>query len=114
MRELILERTGVDFMESDGKQLAEVLDGPVDPQATWAELVGDIYTKHIEHTLNQPTHVFDFPLEPFPITRATPSTRSWPSTSTPSSAGSSSSAATPSSTTRWTSGSASWTSASGA
>ena len=72
MRELILERTGVDFMESDVKQLAEVLDGPVDPQATWAELVGDIYTKHIEHTLNQPTHVFDFPLEPFPITRRHP------------------------------------------
>jgi lysyl-tRNA synthetase, class II len=72
MRELILERTGVDFMESDTKQLAEVFDGPVDPRATWAELVGDIYTKHIEHTLNQPTHVFDFPLEPFPITRRHP------------------------------------------
>ena len=72
MRELILERMGVDFMESDVKQLAEVLDGPVDPQATWAELVGDIYTKHIEHTINQPTHVFDFPLEPFPITSRHP------------------------------------------
>ena len=72
MRELILERMGIDFMESDVKQLAEVLDGPVDPQATWAELVGDIYTKHIEHTINQPTHVFDFPLEPFPITKPHP------------------------------------------
>ena len=72
MRELILERTGVDFMESDTKQLAEVLEGPVDPQATWAELVGDIYTQQIEHTINQPTHVFDFPLEPFPITKRHP------------------------------------------
>jgi len=69
LRELILERTGVDFMEADEKALAEVLDGPVDEQATWAELVADIYTKHIESTLNQPTHVFDFPLEPFPITK---------------------------------------------
>jgi lysyl-tRNA synthetase class 2 len=69
MREAILEDTGVDFMESDTKQLAEVLDEPVDPEATWAELVQAIYSKLIEPTINQPTHVFDFPLEPFPITK---------------------------------------------
>ncbi len=69
MREIILERTGVDFMESDKQQLADVLDGEVDPQATWAELVADIYSRLIEPTINQPTHVFDFPLEPFPITK---------------------------------------------
>jgi lysyl-tRNA synthetase class 2 len=69
MRELILERTGIDFMESDAKQLAEVLEGATDPQATWAELVADIYTRLIEPTIVQPTHVFDFPLEPFPITK---------------------------------------------
>jgi lysyl-tRNA synthetase class 2 len=69
LRELILERTGVDFMEADRKTLAELLEGPLEEQATWAELVADIYTKLIESTLNQPTHVFDFPLEPFPITK---------------------------------------------
>ncbi len=69
MREIILERTGVDFMESDKRQLAEVLDGEVDPEATWAELVADIYSRLIEPEINQPTHVFDFPLEPFPITK---------------------------------------------
>jgi lysyl-tRNA synthetase class 2 len=69
MRELILERTGLDFMESTRDQLAEVLDEPVDPTASWADLVADIYSAKIEHTLNQPTHVFDFPLEPFPITK---------------------------------------------
>jgi lysyl-tRNA synthetase class 2 len=69
MREIILERTGVDFMESDKQQLAEVLDGEVDPEATWAELVADIYSRLIEPEINQPTHVFDFPLEPFPITK---------------------------------------------
>jgi lysyl-tRNA synthetase class 2 len=69
MRELILERTGLDFMESTRDQLAEVLDEPVDPTASWADLVADIYSARIEHTLNQPTHVFDFPLEPFPITK---------------------------------------------
>jgi lysyl-tRNA synthetase class 2 len=69
MRDLIIERTGVDFMESTREQLAEVLDEPVDEASTWADLVADIYTKQIEHTINQPTHVFDFPLEPFPITK---------------------------------------------
>jgi lysyl-tRNA synthetase class 2 len=68
MRELILERTGLDFMESTRDQLAEVLDEP-DPAASWADVVADIYSEKIEHTLNQPTHVFDFPLEPFPITK---------------------------------------------
>lgn len=69
MREAILEATGVDFMESGREQLAEVLDEPLDPAATWAELVADIYSKLIEPTIVQPTHVFDFPLEPFPITK---------------------------------------------
>ncbi len=69
MRELILERFGLDFMESTREQLAEVLDEPMDPAATWAEVVADIYSEKIESTINQPTHVFDFPLEPFPITK---------------------------------------------
>jgi lysyl-tRNA synthetase, class II len=69
MRDLILERTGLDFMESTREQLAEVLDEPLDPNASWADVVADIYSKKIEHTINQPTHVFDFPLEPFPITK---------------------------------------------
>jgi lysyl-tRNA synthetase class 2 len=69
MRELILERFGLDFMESTRDQLAEVLDEPIDEAATWAEVVSDIYSEKIESTINQPTHVFDFPLEPFPITK---------------------------------------------
>jgi lysyl-tRNA synthetase, class II len=69
MRELILERFGLDFMESTREQLAELLDQPLDPDATWAEVVADIYSEKIESTINQPTHVFDFPLEPFPITK---------------------------------------------
>jgi lysyl-tRNA synthetase class 2 len=69
MRELIQERFGVDFMESTREQLAELLDEPMDPAATWAEVVADIYSEKIESTINQPTHVFDFPLEPFPITK---------------------------------------------
>jgi lysyl-tRNA synthetase, class II len=69
MREAILDATGIDFMESTRDQLAEVLDERVDPASSWADVVADIYTKLIEPNINQPTHVFDFPLEPFPITK---------------------------------------------
>jgi lysyl-tRNA synthetase, class II len=72
MRELILERFGVDFMESTREQLAELLDEGLDPAASWADVVADIYSEKIESTLIQPTHVFDFPLEPFPITKRHP------------------------------------------
>jgi len=72
MRDIMLEQCGIDFMESSREQLAEVLEEPLEEAATWAELVADIYSKKIESTINQPTHVFDFPLEPFPITRRHP------------------------------------------
>ncbi len=69
MRELIQERFGLDMMESTREQLAEILDEPVDPDASWADVIADVYSEKIESTINQPTHVFDFPLEPFPITK---------------------------------------------
>jgi lysyl-tRNA synthetase class 2 len=69
MRDLILERFGVDMMESTRDELAQILDEPVDPDASWADVIADIYSSKIESTINQPTHVFDFPLEPFPITK---------------------------------------------
>jgi lysyl-tRNA synthetase class 2 len=97
MRELILERFGVDFMESTREQLAEVLDEPLDPAGDVGGASCGHLLEKIEHTINQPTHVFDFPLEPFPITKrhaGAPGARA--STSTRSSAASSWSAATPS------------------
>ncbi len=72
MREAILDATGVDFMEEDravSAQMTEALDERIHHASTWAELVLAVYSKLIEPTINQPTHVFDFPLEPFPITK---------------------------------------------
>jgi lysyl-tRNA synthetase class 2 len=73
MREAILEKTGIDFMGEDRaaatEQLKEALQERIHPASTWAELVLAVYTKLIEPHINQPTHVFDFPLEPFPITK---------------------------------------------
>src|SRR5579875_1134824 len=65
MRELIMERFGVDFMTSTREQLAELLDDGLDPAASWADVVADVYSEKIESTLVPPTHVFDFQLEPF-------------------------------------------------
>jgi lysyl-tRNA synthetase class 2 len=73
MREAILDATGIDFMDEDRDgataQMKEALDERIHPATTWAELVLAVYSKLIEPTINQPTHVFDFPLEPFPITK---------------------------------------------
>jgi lysyl-tRNA synthetase, class II len=73
MRDLIADKLGIDFMDGDRKraieQLTEALDEPIEPGTSWADLVADVYSKKIEHTINQPTHVFDFPIEPFPITK---------------------------------------------
>ncbi len=73
MREAILAETGVDFMGEDRaavtQQLTELLEERIHPATTWAELTHAVYTKLIEPKIVQPTHVFDFPLEPFPITK---------------------------------------------
>jgi lysyl-tRNA synthetase, class II len=73
MREEMLSRVGIDFMQEDREaasaQMRDALEEYVHPATTWAELVLAVYTKLIEPHINQPTHVFDFPLEPFPITK---------------------------------------------
>ena len=73
MRDAIRDATGIDFMGEDRtavtEQLKQALQERIHPASTWAELVLAVYTKLIEPTINQPTHVFDFPLEPFPITK---------------------------------------------
>jgi lysyl-tRNA synthetase class 2 len=67
LREAIDDAVGIDFLEASSAQLLEVLDGAADPEASWAKLVDAIYVKHVEPTLAQPTHVFDFPVDLFPI-----------------------------------------------
>ncbi len=73
MREEMLARVGIDFLGEDrdavSAEMREALAEYVHPATTWAELVLAVYSKLIEPQLIQPTHVFDFPLEPFPITK---------------------------------------------
>jgi lysyl-tRNA synthetase, class II len=70
MQAEILRVTGVDFLEADRDELAALLEGKVHPDASWAQVVQAVYSKLVEPTLNQPTHVYDFPLDSFPITKA--------------------------------------------
>jgi lysyl-tRNA synthetase, class II len=67
LQDAIKDAVGIDFLQASNAQLLEVLDGAADPDATWAKLVDAVYVKHVEPTLYQPTHVFDFPVDLFPI-----------------------------------------------
>jgi lysyl-tRNA synthetase class 2 len=73
MREEMLSVVGIDFLAEDReattKRMMEALEERIHPATTWAELVLAVYSKLIEPHIIQPTHVFDFPLEPFPITK---------------------------------------------
>jgi lysyl-tRNA synthetase class 2 len=70
MQTEILRVTGVDFLAADRDELAALLEDRVHPEASWAQVVQAVYSKLVEPTLNQPTLVYDFPLESFPITKA--------------------------------------------
>lgn len=67
LREAIADAIGIDYLEASREQLLEAAGEAADPDATWAKLVDAIYVKHVEPTLHQPTHVFDFPVDLFPI-----------------------------------------------
>jgi lysyl-tRNA synthetase class 2 len=87
LREAIADAVGIDFLEASHEQLIdalgeegqamEIMAGAEDEGEasrdgehagpTWAKLVDAIYVKHVEPTLHQPTHVFDFPVDLFPI-----------------------------------------------
>lgn len=70
MQAEILRVTGIDFLAADQDQLAALLDGKVHPDSSWAQVVQAVYSKLVEPTLNQPTLVYGFPLDSFPITKA--------------------------------------------
>jgi lysyl-tRNA synthetase class 2 len=67
LRDAIQEAVGIDYLRASGAELADALGDGAQPQQTWAKLVEAVYTKYVEPTLIQPTHVFDFPIDLFPI-----------------------------------------------
>jgi lysyl-tRNA synthetase class 2 len=67
LRDAIKDAVGIDYLDASSEQLLEHLDGSQERDKTWAKLVEAVYSKHVEPYLVQPTHVFDFPLDLFPI-----------------------------------------------
>jgi lysyl-tRNA synthetase class 2 len=73
LRDAIKDALGLDYLEASSEQLLEHLDNPAGERGkSWAKLVEAVYSKHVEPFLIQPTHVFDFPLELFPICKRHP------------------------------------------
>jgi len=73
MTNLIKEQTGVDFM--DFQTAREALDAAtklgikLDPKSNWGQIVVGVFDEKVEHTLVNPTHVIDQPLDISPLAK---------------------------------------------
>jgi len=68
LREALKQAVGIDFLEAKRERLLAALDDdPAERGKSWAKLVEAVYSRHVEPHLEQPTHVFDFPLDLFPM-----------------------------------------------
>ena len=74
LRAAIEERTGVDVLAARDPGALVAAAGErgieLDPSETWAQLVDDLLSKHVEPHLEQPTFVFDYPRELSPFAKA--------------------------------------------
>src|SRR5689334_5500459 len=66
LRDAILERTGIDVLESRGDRDALIAAArekgfqELDPGDTWPKLVDELLSKHVEPKLEQPTFIVDY------------------------------------------------------
>ncbi len=73
MTNLIKEQTGVDFLNcqsaADARDAALKLDVKTEPTANWGQIVAAVFDDKVEHTLVQPTHVTDHPMDISPLAK---------------------------------------------
>jgi len=67
--EAIGEKLDLDMTPGDAGKIAEAHDVPVDPAWGTGKIVVEIYEKHVEPNLFEPTFVLDFPRETSPLAR---------------------------------------------
>jgi lysyl-tRNA synthetase class 2 len=74
LRDAILDSTGVDVIEHrdrDALVAAAAAKGiELNPTETWAQLVDDLLSKHVEPGIVHPTFVLDYPVELSPFAKA--------------------------------------------
>jgi lysyl-tRNA synthetase, class II len=73
LADAIRENTGIDILLcSEGDALGKAMRdaGMLVPDKTWAGLVDELVSKHVEPTLVQPTFLYDYPVELSPLAKA--------------------------------------------
>src|SRR5207248_10869136 len=68
--EAIGETLDLDMADDKARAIAEAHDVPTDPAWGTGKVVVEIYEKHVEGNLFEPTFVMDFPRETSPLARA--------------------------------------------
>jgi lysyl-tRNA synthetase class 2 len=74
VRDAIRDRTGLDVLahrEADALVAAAKAEGiELNPTETWAQMVDELLSKHVEPELKNPTFVVDYPIELSPFAKA--------------------------------------------
>jgi lysyl-tRNA synthetase class 2 len=74
LTDAIVAATGVDISERrDRESLAAAMESAgiaADAEASWGKLVDELFSKHVEPTLMQPTFILDYPVELSPFAKA--------------------------------------------
>lgn len=73
MAELVREATGIDFMALPDAAAAHAASKeaglPTDPQWNWGQVLENAFNERVEHTLIQPIHVTEHPLDISPLAK---------------------------------------------
>lgn len=73
MVELVQEATGIDFLSfpdaASARDAAQKLKIHTDPKANWGQIVEAVFAEKVEHTLINPVHVKDLPLDISPLAK---------------------------------------------
>ncbi len=73
MTELVKSATGIDFLDyedaASAHAAAKAKGFKLDPKLNWGQVVETVFGEAVEHTLIEPTHVMDHPLDISPLSK---------------------------------------------